>query len=198
LIERKVRRSAWAFMCLVGVVLGCRAKPPQEQPGLRPQEIRPEDLPPNIRRDLEDTARRQSGAMQAASAVVHRAYHYKGYSWHEPSSLGKLVAVDAEFSGYTSNFDLDDIDLVDGSTGANYGSNPQVALLDPSGQLAKDENKDWPPAPKPLRLLLIYAAPRSLTSVRLSYWGQDLTSAATRLGGTGPLLAPPKRSRQNP
>jgi hypothetical protein len=101
------------------------------------------------------------------------------------------VAVDVELAGYTSDFDLDDIDLVDGVTGENYGSDPQIALLISAGQLAEDESKNRPKAPNPLRVLLIYAAPPSLTSVRLSYWGGDLTAAAMSVSGSGPALPKP-------
>ena len=129
-------------------------------------------------------------------ATIQRAYPYTGYSWHETPTGGRLVAVDAEFVGYGSDFDLDDLDLLDGVTGENYGSDPDIALLRADGGLAKDETKEWPLAPKPLRVLLIYVAPRSLESIRLSYWGRELTKVAFRVGGVGPSLPRPDRPVQ--
>jgi hypothetical protein len=177
--------------------LGCRGRTgPRDDGELKVKNLTPEELPPEVRGAVEDTARRQAVAADRAGATIHRAYPYDGYSWYEPTSEGKLVAVDVEFVGYAADFDLDDIDLIDGVTGDNYGSDPQIALLTPDGQLAKDEAKEWPPAPKPLRLLLIYAAPRSLESVRLGYWGQDLTVRPFPIGGRGPSLPPPDRTRR--
>lgn len=182
-------------LALVGAaVLACKGRAPDQDAGeLNVRHVTPEQLPRDVRGAVEDTMRRQSAAGDEAVATIHRAYPYEGYSWFEPAAEAKLVAVDVEFVGYTADFDLDDVDLVDGVTGENYGSDPQIALLTPEGQLAKDEAREWPPAPKPLRLLLIYAAPRSLQSVRLGYWGRDLTPRAFPIAGKGPSLPRPER-----
>lgn len=180
--------------CVGAVALACRGRAPEPGAGdLQVRHVTPDQLPPEVRGAVEDTMRRQSTAADGASATIHRAYPYEGYSWFEPTREGNLVAVDVELVGYTADFDLDDIDLIDGVTGENYGSDPQIALLTPEGQLAKDEAREWPPAPKPLRVLLIYAAPRSLQSIRLGYWDQDLTTRAFRIAGTGPSLPKPER-----
>jgi hypothetical protein len=180
--------------CLGGVALACRGRAPEPGAGdLQVRHVTPDQLPPEVRGAVEDTIRRQSVAAADAVATIHRAYPYEGYSWFEPTAEGKLVAVDVELTGYTADFDLDDIDLIDGVTGENYGSDPQVALLTPDGELAKDEAREWPAAPKPLRVLLIYAAPLSLQSVRLAYWDQDLTTRAFPVAGKGPSLSPPAR-----
>lgn len=180
--------------CLGAAALACKGRAPEPDAGdLQVRHVTPEQLPPEVRGAVEDTMHRQSAAANSASATIHRAYPYEGYSWFEPVAKAKLVAVDVELVGYTADFDLDDIDLIDGVTGENYGSDPQIALLTPEGRLAKDEAREWPPAPKPLRVLLIYAAPRSLQSVRLGYWDQDLTTRAFRIAGTGPSLPKPER-----
>lgn len=180
--------------CVGACCLACRGRAPGPDDGeLKVRHVTPDELPPEVRGAVEDTMRRQSAAADHASATIHRAYAYEGYSWFEPTAEGKLVAVDVELVGYTADFDLDDIDLVDGVTGENYGSDPQIALLTPEGDLAKDEAREWPPAPKPLRVLLIYAAPRSLQSVRLGYWDQDLTTRPFPIAGKGPSLPRPER-----
>jgi hypothetical protein len=180
--------------CVGAAVLACKGRAPEPDSGeLTVRHVTPEQLPPEVRGAVEDTMRRQSVAANGAVATVHRAYPYEGYSWFDPAAGAMLVAVDVEFVGYTADFDLDDIDLIDGVTGENYGSDPQVALLTPEGHLAKDEAREWPPAPKPLRLLLIYAAPRSLRSIRLGYWGEDLTPRAFPIAGKGPSLPRPER-----
>jgi hypothetical protein len=193
--RKSVTRQLLSLVCLAIAILGCRGKTPQpDGGGLDVKTVTPEQLPSDIRGAVEETARRQAVAANRAVTTIRRAYPYEGYSWYEPTAEGRLVAVDVEFVGYTADFDLDDIDLIDGVTGDNYGSDPQVALLTPDGQRAKDEAKEWPPAPKPLRLLLIYAAPRSLESVRLGYWGQVLTADPFPIGGRGPSLPRPDRT----
>jgi hypothetical protein len=190
--RRPARARCWLVAGVTAATLCCRGNaPPRDGGDLEVRQVTPEDLPADVRGTVEDTARRQAVAADRTVATIRRAYPYEGYSWYEPTAEGKLVAVDVELVGYTADFDLDDIDLVDGVTGENYGSDPQVALLTRDGQLAKDEPREWPPAPKPLRLLLIYAAPRSLESVRLGYWGRDLTASAFPLGGAGPSLPRP-------
>ena len=84
--------------------------------------------------------------------------------------------------------------MCDEWAGSTHGL--QVALLRADGTLAVDESKEWPPAPKPLRLLLIYAAPRSLKSVRLAYWDEELTPNSVALVGKGPALSPPTRPKK--
>ncbi len=176
---------------VVGLLVGCLAKPREAASPAPVRGLSPEQLPPEVRRAVEATAARQAMAATRMTTTIHRAYNYEGYAWHEESPEGKVVAVDAEFAGYSSAFDLDDIDLVDGDTGENYGSNPEVALLRADGTLAVDEEKEWPQAPKPLRLLLIYSAPRTMKAVKLSYWDRALTPKAATLQGTGPALRPP-------
>ena len=189
-----MKRRLVLVACVGAAVLACRGRAPERDGGeLQVRHVTPEQLPPDVRGAVEDTMRRQSVAASDAVATIRRAYPYEGYSWFEPTADGKLIAIDVELVGYTADFDLDDIDLVDGVTGENYGSDPQIALLTPEGDLAKDEAREWPPAPKPLRILLIYAAPRSLQSVRLRYWDEDLTPRAFPIAGKGPSLPPPAR-----
>jgi hypothetical protein len=176
---------------VVGMLAGCRARPRESDPPVPVRELSSDQLPPEVRRAVEATAARQSIAARRMTTTVHRAYDYKGYAWHQESPEGKVVAVDVEFAGYSPAFDLDDIDLIDGDTGENYGSNPEVALLRPDGTLPVDEKKEWPAAPNPLRLLLIYSAPRTMKAVKLSYWDQALTPESALLRGTGPTLRPP-------
>ena len=72
----------------------------------------------------------------------------------------------------------------------------QVALLRPDGSQAIDEHREWPAPPGPLRVLLIYSAPRTMRAAKLTYWDQALTPQASKLENTGPALRPPRRESE--
>ncbi len=154
-----------------------------------------EPVPAELRDRLKQIGQAQSEGLDGAKVTVRSAYDYKGYSYLEPVEIAKLIAVDVEFSGYDADFDLDDVDIIDGKTGVNYGSDPHMALLTPEGKIEPDESK-WPQAPGPLRILLIYAVPKECSSVRLGYWGKDLTSNATVHSEGGPSLKKPKEDEK--
>ena len=186
-------KRRWIVAAILGVLGGCRAQQEKSAPPVPVRELSSDKLPPVIQKAIEATAARQATAARGMTTTIHRAYNYKGYSWHEESPEGKVVAVDVEFGGYSPAFDLDDIDLVDGASGESYGSNPEVALLRPDGSQAIDEHRDWPVPPGPLRVLLIYSAPRTMRAAKLTYWDQALTPQASKLQNTGPALRPPRR-----
>ncbi len=172
--------SRWAIrgICLFLLLTACRQEDANEEP------------PPEVMQALEDVAREQSQGLADASITVHRAYDYAGPSWLEPIEGAKLIAVDVEFTGYADGFDLDDVDLIHGNTAETYGSDPDMGLLDAEGQMVANQNDDdvWPRRPRPLRVLLVYAAPTSLKSLKLGYWGETITPEAVVLQGTGPSL----------
>jgi hypothetical protein len=144
---------------------------------------------------IDDVGRRQAEGLKTATVVVHGAYAYsKGYTYLEPIRGAKLVAVDVEFTGVSADFDLDDVDIIDGASGDNYGSDPEIAFLTPDGSFLT-----WNPAttPVPLRTLLIYAVPDTVASIRLSYWGEQLTQVPVPLGVTGLALPPPPKTPPN-
>lgn len=153
-----------------------------------------EPVPPEIEKELEEISRKQSKGLSGATVIVHRAYEYHGYSWVKPVDVAKLIAVDVEFRNYNQGLDLDDVDIIDGATNENYGSYPHIAHLTPDGELAADEDDlSWPEDLGPLRILLIYAFPKEAKTIKLGYWGAQLTPEAIRIAGNGPSL--PQRSR---
>lgn len=152
-----------------------------------------EPVPPEVADALESVSREQSQGLKDAHVTVHRVYEYKGYTWIEPIETAKLIAVDVEFRNYNQGLDLDDVDVIDGQSDENYGSDPHIANLTLDGELAADtDDSSWPDDLGPLRVLLIYALPKKSKTVKLGYWGQELTSKPVPIAGGGPTLPKPQ------
>ena len=127
---------------------------------------------------FSDMAARQAHGLGNGIVAVNGAWIYDGYSHLSPNPdapiPARLVAVDITVKGHTADFDLDDIEIVDGATLVSYDSNPHFTLLNQDGQPAAP-GTPLPPAPEPLRALLIYAFPVGSPTFKLVYWGRDLT-----------------------
>ncbi len=110
--------------------------------------------------------------------VVNGAWNYEGYSYLSPdpnaSIEARLVAVDVTISGHTVNFDIDDIEIVDGASLVSYGSDPHAEPLNTDGKLLMPDDP-FPAAPEENRWLLIYAYPKASPAFRLYYWGKELS-----------------------
>jgi hypothetical protein len=134
----------------------------------------------------------QMEGLMNADVIVHRVYDYRGYTWIEPIEGAKRIAVDVEFRNYRLGIDLDDVDILNGETKENYGSDPDIARLNLDGTLAADfETAELPVNLGPMRVLLIYAFPESVNAIMLSYWGQELTPKPIPITGDGPELPKP-------
>ncbi|MCA9027403.1 MAG: hypothetical protein KDA86_19490 [Planctomycetaceae bacterium] len=154
-----------------------------------------EPVPPEVAKAMESVSREQSQGLNDAKVTVHRAYEYSGYTWLEPIEIAKLIAVDVEFRDYNQGLDLDDVDIIDGDSNENYGSDPHIASLTLDGTLSPDvDDSSWPDDLGPLRVLLIYAFPKDSKTIKLGYWGQELTPKPIPISGDGPVLPKPNPS----
>jgi hypothetical protein len=123
-------------------------------------------------------AQEQAEGLGGGKVVVNRAWNYEGYSYLSPdpnaSIEARLVAVDVTISGHTVNFDIDDIEIVDGASLVSYGSDPHAEPLNADGKLLMPDDP-FPVAPEENRWLLIYAYPKASSAFRLYYWGNELS-----------------------
>lgn len=123
---------------------------------------------------------------------MHGVYTYTGYTYVESTGTSKLVAVDVEFRDYASYFDLDDVEIHDGASNESHGSDPHIAFLTAEGKVVPRAET---PAPSdelgPLRVLLIYSFPKDAQTIKLSYWGKELTPKPIPIAGIGPSLSKP-------
>lgn len=153
-------------------------------------------------RELHRLATRQAHGLGQGVVKVHGAWNYSGYSYLSPDPAAlipaRLVAIDLTVSGHTTDFDLDDIEIVDGGTKLSYGSDPHVTFLTPDGKTLP-EDQPVPVAPAATRVLLIYGFPKSTPTFELYYWGNRLTGQPVKLAESGwgllypePASAPPQ------
>ena len=192
-MEFKLMRRVFVAALLCLSLASCSQRGDEEKPdvaGTDVQSGQDEPFPPEVRVELKAIAGQQAEGLKEAVVRVYGAYEYHGYSFIQPVPSARLVAVDVEFSCYNAGFDLDDVDIIDGRTDENYGSDPHIALLSSDGVVQEDDSK-WPEAPGPIRVLLIYAMPRESVSVKLGYWGTTLTSSVVSLVKGGPSLKEP-------
>jgi hypothetical protein len=147
-------------------------------------------VPANVAEALTQVAKLKSAALKNATVQVHRAYLYRGPTEVQVNEKGKLIAVDITVAGSGDYFKIWDLDIIDGATNENFGSDPDVAFLDTQGKCIAFEAKGLD-LKKPFRLLLVYGVPLNTKTIKLGYWGQDLTPAPTSLQPSGPPL--PKR-----
>jgi len=143
----------------------------------RGEETKVDSLPPEIQKHAAEVAERQSQGLKAATTIVHRAFEYRDKSRIQPNDDAKLVAVDVEFRKYDKGFDLDDVDILDGDTNENFGSDPEIKFLNSDGTLSADE-PDFDDPTQPIRLLLIYAMPKQAKSIKLEYWSDRIVAKA--------------------
>lgn len=145
---------------------------------------------PEIQATVRAMMDEQARGLDGAEVTLHRAYNYHGCSWMEPVEGAKLAAVDIGFTNYGYGFDLDDVDIIDGDTDENFGSNPDIAYPTARGE----PFPDFQPSQhfgEPVRVLLIYAVRESTESIKLGYWGREIVSDPVPLEEDGLVLPEP-------
>jgi hypothetical protein len=137
---------------------------------------------------MADTAREQSEALKNAKVVINRVATYSG-KHEEPLEPGeRLISVDVTFSE-SKGLDLDDVEIMDGDSGENFGDFPKIQLLKADGSIEPNESK-WANNHKSLRVKLIYAIPEKVKSIKLHYWGADISPVVPISGAAA--SPPPK------
>ncbi|HKH46016.1 MAG TPA: hypothetical protein VKM72_15255 [Thermoanaerobaculia bacterium] len=116
---------------------------------------------------------------------VHAAWVYAGHGDLRAKAGYKLVAADIELP--PAEFDLDDIDIFDAKTGENFGSDPLLYPLTPSGQLVGDDDPEVA-GRHDYRGWFIWQVPERVTVVNFGYWGEMLYTSAVPLAETGPVV----------
>ncbi len=126
-------------------------------------------------------AKQQAEGLGTGSVKVNGAWNYTGFSTLSPNPAAaieaRLVAVDVTVSGHTPDFDIDDIEIVDGQSLVSYGSDPHAQPLQADGTTLPP-GQAIAVAPNPCRWLLIYAFPKATPRFQLYYWGKALIPEA--------------------
>lgn len=178
---------------------------PQEQAASTPlppvgpdgkRQLTPEEQKIVVEKVMQARAKQQAEGLGGGTVQVNGAWNYTGYSYLSPDPEAaieaRLVAVDLTISGHTANFDIDDVEIIDGVKLISYGSDPHPEYLTMDGELMPS---DQLPAAPPLasRWLLIYAFPKHSATFHLYYWGQQLTPEPVEIGERGMQLPFPEQ-----
>lgn len=179
-----------ALVLLITVaVCGCDQEKPQTPPpstdNLKVAEH------PEYNQLINSMRKKQAAGLGSGTVKVNGAWEYKGYSYLDAVSGARLLAVDITITNHTPAFDFDDIEIIDGKHRTSYGSDPHITLLNADGKALPDIQQ-MPPAPGPVRVLLIYGFPKETQSFTLYYWGKNLLSENHSIEPTGWELPFPK------
>jgi hypothetical protein len=150
------------------------------------------DLSPELRAAVVEIARQQSAAFTNGTCVIHQAYRYTGTLPFPRDGTNVYLGLVVELSGYSEHFDLDDVDLIDADTGENLGSDPGIWLLHDQDGAADSGPKEWPAAPGPATVFLLYERERLPQRVKLGYWEAEIVKQPVAVAATGRDMFKPK------
>ena len=142
------------------------------------------DIPPNVREALRDVARQQSAGFTNGTCTIRQAYRYTGALPLPKRGTNAFLALIIEVTGYGENFDFDDIDLIDADSGENLGSDPGLWLLKADGT-ADTGSTEWPAAPGPITVFLLYERARLPKRIKLGYWGSEIVKQPVDVSADG-------------
>jgi hypothetical protein len=133
---------------------------------------------PELRSAFESIARLQASGLDGAIVTIHSVTAHTSFHEATPHPGQKLIVVDVTFKDHKTGFGLAGILLIDGEKQAaeSYGGDPYKVYLEEDGSLMKDQSgnhlvgpMDWNNE-KPIRVFLVYSAPKAVTKVGLTYW----------------------------
>jgi len=179
------------MMLLVSLLISCDQKKEKTQAPAQPVQKQNAPQDSQLNQALTAIRMKQAGGLGNGTVEVNSAWTYTGYSFLDAVSGARLVAVDVTITGHTSDFDFDDIEIIDGASRISYGSDPHITLLSPDGKARPDAHQ-WPPPPDPVRVMLIYGFPKETKSFTLYYWGKNLLRENHSVESSGWELPFPK------
>ena len=139
---------------------------------------------PELRAAFESIAGLQASGLDDATVMIHSVTGHTSFHGATPHPGHKLIVVDVTFKDHKTGFGLAGVELIDGEkeTADSYGGDPYKVYLEEDGSLMKDQSgnhlvgpMDWQNE-KPIRVFLVYSAPKAVTKVGLAYWGKIIVA----------------------
>lgn len=135
---------------------------------------------PELRALFEETARRQAAGLDGATVTIQSVTEHMAFHGATPQAGQKLVVLDVTFKDHKTGFGLAGVQLIDGEKeeAQSYGGDAFKVFLEEDGSLMKDQSGNHRVGPmdwhyeKPIRVFLVYSAPKSVRKVGLGYWGK--------------------------
>jgi len=135
---------------------------------------------PELRSAFEEIAKVQASGLDGATVTIHSVREHMIFHGAKPQPGHKLIAIDVTFKDHKTGFGLAGVQLIDGENedATSYGGDPHQIYLEEDGSLMKDQSgahlvgpMDWE-NDKPIRVFLVYSAPKSVRKIGLGYWGE--------------------------
>ncbi len=135
---------------------------------------------PELRALFEQTARLQAAGLDGATVTIHSVTERMAFHDATPHPGHKLIVVDVTFADHKTGFGLAGVQLIDGEKeeAESYGGDAYKVFLEEDGTLMKDQSGNHLVGPmgwhydKPIRVFLVYSAPKAVRKVGLGYWGR--------------------------
>jgi hypothetical protein len=135
---------------------------------------------PELREALTTVARTQAAGLDGATVTIHSVQEHFEFHGATPQPSQKLIVVDVTFKNYRDGFGLAGIELLEAQSGQveSLGGDPHKIFLEEDGALIKDQTGSHLDGPDdytgPIRVLLVYSAPKTVRKIALGYWSKVL------------------------
>jgi hypothetical protein len=144
------------------------------------EEIDARDLDPATQDLVQDIASQQASGLDDAEVIVHSVTERNEFYRATPQDDEKLIVVDVTFKKHKLGFGLAGVELIDGreKKAKSYGGGAYQVYLNEDGTLMKDQSGNHLIGPitwkneEPIRVFLVYSAPKDLDRIGLGYWGK--------------------------
>jgi len=135
---------------------------------------------PELRQALTTVARTQAAGLDGATVTIHSVQEHFEFHGATPQPSQKLIVVDVTFKNYRYGFGLAGVELLEAQSGQveSLGGDPHKIFLQENGALMKDQTGSHLDGPDdytgPIRVLLVYSAPKTVRKIALGYWSKVL------------------------
>ncbi|WP_193215190.1 hypothetical protein [Luteolibacter marinus] len=144
------------------------------------EEIDIRDLDPAMQDLVRDIAGKQAAGLDDAEVIVHSVTERTEFYRATPQDNEKLIVVDVTFKNHKLGFGLAGVELIDGRAqkARSYGGGAYQVYLKEDGTLMEDQSGEHLIGPitwkneDPIRVFLVYSAPKDLDQIGLGYWGK--------------------------
>jgi hypothetical protein len=140
------------------------------------------DIDPPVEDLVRGIAKLKAAGLEDAEVIIHSVTQRTEFYRATPHDGAKLIVVDATFKKHKVGFGLAEIELTDGreQKPKSYGGCGYKVYLNEDGTLMKDQSGEHLVGPitwkneDPIRVFLVYSAPKELDKIGLRYWGKAI------------------------
>jgi hypothetical protein len=144
------------------------------------KEVGIRDVDPEMQDLVRDIAGKQASGLDDAEVIVHSVTERTEFYRATPQDDEKLIVIDVTFKNHKLGFGLAGVELIDGRAkkARSYGGGAYKVYLNEDGTLMKDQSGEHLVGPitwkneNPIRVFLVYSAPKDLDQIGLGYWGK--------------------------